>query len=123
MRMTMTESSARSAAHMAMANRGFIGAVLLTFLLSGGAAFGAKNEPPEPPSVQVPTTDMKSGRLTAKQEKSAEINGQDYAFHLKIVFADDQGRQREWKEFRRGDYVQYHLKQGQVDFLVLELPK
>ena len=118
----MTELSKRSAAQTTMTRRGFIGAVLLVFLVSGGAAFGAKNDP-DPPEVQMPTTDMKSGRLTAKQEKSAEINGQDYAFHLKISFADDQGRLREWKEFRRGDYVQYHLKQGQVDFLVLELPK
>ncbi len=101
---------------------GMLWAGVFALVLVGGSAFGAKNDP-DPPSVEVPTTDMKSGRLTAKQEKSAEINGQDYAFHLKIVFADDQGRQREWKEFRRGDYVQYHLKQGQVDFLVLELPK
>lgn len=118
----MTESSVHEASHTTMTRRGFIGAVLLAVLLSGGVALGAKNDP-DPPSVQVPTTDMKSGRLTAKQEKSAEISGQDYTFHLKIVFADDQGRVREWKEFRRGDYVQYHLKQGQIDFLVLELPK
>lgn len=101
---------------------GMLWAGVLALVLVGGAAFGAKNDP-DPPSVQVPTTDMKAGRLTAKQEKSAEISGKDYAFHLQIAFADDQGRVREWKEFRRGDYVQYHLKQGQIDFLVLELPK
>jgi hypothetical protein len=84
--------------------------------------FGVSNDQ-DPPQVQVPTTDMKFGQLTGKHEKSAEISGKDYTFHLKISFADDKGRAREWKEFRRGDYVQYHLKQGQIDFLLLELPK
>jgi hypothetical protein len=100
----------------------FAGAGMLTILLSGGPAFGVVNDP-DPPTVEVPTTDMKSGLLTSKQDKAAGINGQDHAFHLKIVFADDTGRVREWKEFKKGDHVQYHLKQGQIDFLLLELPK
>jgi hypothetical protein len=115
--------SMRSAARESMARRGIIGAVLLAcLLLSGGPAF-SEEEAPEAPPVEVPKTGMKSGQLTAKHEKSAEINGQEYAFHLKILLADDRGEWREWKEFKRGDYVQYHLKQGQIDFLLLELPK
>lgn len=112
MESTMKRGFARSCA----------GAGILALLLSGGAAFGVVNDQ-DPPRVQVPTTDMKSGQLTGRHEKSAEINGKDYAFHLKVSFADDSGQLREWKEFRKGDYVQYHLKQGQIDFLLLELPK
>jgi hypothetical protein len=98
------------------------GSALLAFSLAGNPAFSAVSDP-DPPQAQAPAAGMKSGRLTAKHDKAAEIDGRDYAFHSKIEFADDAGRAREWKEFRRGDYVQYHLKQGQIDFLLLELPK
>jgi hypothetical protein len=99
------------------------GLALLALVLSGGTVFSAPVNDADPPQVQLPATGLKAGRLTAKHDKSAEISGNDYAFHSKIEFADDRGRVREWKEFRRGDHVQYRLKQGQIDFLVLELPK
>jgi hypothetical protein len=103
--------------------RGFVGAALLALLLSGGAAYGEKSQDVDVPLVELPKTGMKSGLLTAKGDTSAGISGQAYAFHSKIVFADDEGRQREWKDFKKGDYVQYRLKQERIDFLVLELPK
>ena len=118
----MAESSARSAVHRTMAQRGFIGAVLLAFLLSGGVTASAVAQEELPP-VKMPQTGMKSGRLTAKHEKSAEISGQDYAFHSKIMFGDDRERQLEWKDFKRGDEVQYHLTKEQLDLLIRVLPK
>ena len=118
----MAESSVRSAAHRTMAHRGLIGAVLLAFLLSGGVAASAVAQEELPP-VEIPQTGMKSGRLTAKHEKSAEISGQDYALHSKIVFGDDESRPLEWKDFKRGDDVQYHLTKEQIDLLIRVLPK
>jgi hypothetical protein len=96
--------------------------MVLAFLVSGVMAVSAV-EQQELPLVELPKTGLKSGRLTAKGDSSAGISGQAYAFHSKIVFADDEGRQREWKDFKRGDFVQYRLKQERIDFLVLELPK
>lgn len=119
----MTESSARSAAQTTMTRRGFIGAVLLAFLLSGGLAFSASNDETNPPPFQMPKTGMKSGHITAKYETSVGISGTDYAFHPKIEFWTDEGGQLEWKEFKRGDEVQFHLKQGKVDYLVLITPQ
>lgn len=118
----MTESSARSAAQTTMTRRGFIGAVLLAFLLSGGLTVSVVAQE-ELPEVHIPKTGMKSGQLTAKHEKSAEISGNDYAFHPKIVFGDDEERPLEWKDFKRGDDVQYHLTKEQIDLLIRVLPK
>jgi hypothetical protein len=119
----MTESSARLTAHMTVLQRGFIGAMLVTFLLSGGPAFGAADTETMPPPLQIPKTGMKDGRLTATHENSAEISGRDYAFHPKIEFGDDEGERRQWKEFKKGDQVQFHLKQEKVDYLILVPPK
>lgn len=119
----MTESSARSAAQTTMTQRGLIGAVLLAFLLSGGLAFSASNDEMNPPQFQMPKTGMKSGHITAKYEKSVGISGTDYAFHPKVEFWTNEGGQLEWKEFKRDDEVQFHLKQGKVDYLILIQPK
>jgi len=120
----MTESSTRSAAHTTIKQKGFVGAVLLAFSLSGGLAFGADDPGgATSQSVQIPATGMKSGRLTAKEEGSAAINGQSYAFHSKIVFADDEREPIQWSNFKKGDEVQFHLKQERIDFLILVRPK
>ncbi len=104
------------------ARLGLVGIGILALLVSSVLAVSAVAQE-EVPLVDIPKTGMKSGRLTAKGDSSAEISGQAYSFHSKIVFADDEGRQREWKDFKKGDHVQYHLKQERIDFLVLELPK
>jgi hypothetical protein len=120
----MTEFNVRKAAHATVVQRGFFGAALAMFLLSGGLAFSATDtEAPPPPPLQIPQTSMKDGRLTATNENSAEISGRGYAFHPKIEFGDDEGERRQWKEFKKGDQVQFHLKQEKVDYLILVLPK
>lgn len=102
--------------------RGLVGILLLAVLVVGGpAVFAAQQE--DPPKVEIPTTGMKEGRITARHDRSVEINRKEFTFHPKIVFADDEGNQREWKDFKRGDFVQYRLKQDRIDFLLLELPK
>ena len=118
----MAESSTRSAAHTTMAQRVFIGAVLLVFLLSGGLAVSAVAQE-ELPEVHIPKTGMQSGKITAKHEKAVEISGQDYALYSKIVFGDDEERPLEWKDFKKGDEVQYHLAKGQIDLLIKILPQ
>ena len=114
----MTELSARSTARRIQ--QAFAGLVLLAFLLSGGTVFGAGTEDENnPPPFQMPKTGMKAGHITAKHEKSAEISGKDYAFHPKVEFWTDEGGQLEWKEFKRGDEVLFHLKQDKIDYLIL----
>ena len=101
---------------------------LLALMLAAGVALGGavpyavSDEPPVEP-LQIPKTDLKSGKITAKGEKSVEISGHGYAFQKNIVFADDEGERREWAEFKNRDLVQFHLKQGQIDYLILVPPK
>jgi len=101
---------------------------LLALMLAVGMIFsvavsGAGDDEPKVEPLQIPTTDMKSGQISAKGEKSVAINGHDYAFQKNVVFADDEGERREWAEFKNRDRVQFHLKQGQIDYLILVLPK
>lgn len=121
----MAESSARSATHTTgmMTRRGVAGMVLVAFLLSGGLVAGVWAEDEVSTLVDIPKIGMKSGQITATHDRSVEISGREYAFHPKIIYADDERNPREWKEFKKGDYVQYRLKQERIDFLVLELPK
>lgn len=117
----MMESSTRSAARRT--GQALAGIALLALLLCGGPAFGASKAGEDLSPPQIPKTGMKVGRLTAKHESSAEITGRAYAFHPKVAFTDEEGNALEWKEFKKGDRVQYHLKGQRLDFLVLELPQ
>ncbi len=101
---------------------------LLALMLAVGMIFSvavSSADEIDPKSIlpQIPKTDMKSGQITSKSEHSVAINGHDYAFQKNIVFADDEGERREWKEFKNRDRVQFHLKQGQIDYLILVPPK
>ena len=101
---------------------------LLALMLAVGMIFsvvvaGADEIDPKSILPQIPKTDMKSGQITAKSEQSVEIDGRDYAFQKNVVFADDEGEWREWVEFKKRDEVRFHLKQGQIDYLILVPPK
>ena len=107
-----------------MARYSLVWAVLLLFLvLPGGVTLAAETNASGPPTFQMPTSGVKSGHITAKQESSVEINGTRYALHPKVEFASEEGSPLEWKEFKKGDRVHYHLKGERIDVLVLELPK
>lgn len=120
----MMEFSARSVHKTAGTSmrRSVLWAGILALVLVGGLATVAVAQQ-EIQLVDLPKTDMKSGQITATYDKSVMISGREYAFQPKVVFADDARNPREWKEFKKGDFVQYHLKQERIDFLVLELPK
>lgn len=117
----MTEFVKRSAA--ARARSVFAGFVFLAVLLSGGPAFSESEGGEDLPPIEIPKTGMKSGRLTEKHDKGAEIGGQGYKFHPNVEFGDDENRRLEWKNFKRGDEVLYHLKKEQIDVLIRVLPK
>lgn len=118
----MTTFSEQSVMHRV--GQAVAGIALLAFLLSGWPAVGVAEpdtEVYEP--FKVPKTGMKDGRLTGRHENSAEISGRDYAFHPKIEFGDDEGKRLPWRDFKKGDMVQFHLKQEKIDYLILVPPK
>jgi hypothetical protein len=87
-------------------------------LWCAGPAF-ADTETQQFQPIQIPKTDMKSGKITARHERSVEIGGREYEFHKQVVFVDDEGERRTWNEFKKGNDVQYRLSKGQIDLLVL----
>ncbi len=98
------------------------GIALLALLLSGAPAVSV-HAGDAGQAVGIPKTGMQSGQLTAKHDNAAEINGRAYTFHPKVEFTSEEGSPMEWKDFKKGDRVQFHLKGERVDFMVLILPQ
>ena len=78
-------------------------------------------------SAETSDTDSKrayhSGQVTAKRGNLIQINNQDYTMRSDVVIEDDEGRSREEKELKPGTEVNYYLKQGNIDKIVIRLPK
>lgn len=67
--------------------------------------------------------DFKSGQVTDKNGNRLEIDKKDYVLRPDVTVRDDEGKQRELTEVVPGAMVQFHLKQGRIDQLVLVLPR
>ena len=67
--------------------------------------------------------DFKSGQVTDKTKNRIEIDKKDYVLQANVTVRDDEGRPRDLSEVTPGAVVQFHLKQGRIDQLVLVLPK
>jgi len=67
--------------------------------------------------------DFKSGQVTDRKGHQIEIDKKDYALQANVTVRDDEGRPRDLKEVTPGTFVQFHLKQGRIDQIVLELPR
>ena len=67
--------------------------------------------------------DFKSGRVTDKKGNRLEIDKKDYVLQANVTVRDEEGKPRDLSEVMPGAFVQFHLKQGRIDQLVLLLPK
>jgi hypothetical protein len=76
------------------------------------------------PELSMPASIQRvSGEVTANWGKALSIDGTVYPLATGVMVSDDGGNQREVKDFVTGTYVQYHLKSGAIDIIVLVLPK
>ena len=64
-----------------------------------------------------------SGVVTSLLGSRIEINNIPYRLHKLVRVTDDQGTVRSLKDLGRGARVQFHLKRGQVDRIILLLPR
>lgn len=64
-----------------------------------------------------------SGQVTAKRGNLIQIDNHDYAMRSDVVIEDDEGRPREEKELKTGTEVTFYLRQGNIDKIVIKLPK
>lgn len=67
--------------------------------------------------------DFKSGQVTDRQGNKLQIDKKDYLLKSDVTVRDDEGKKRELSEVVPGAMVQFHLKQGRIDQLVLILPR
>jgi hypothetical protein len=67
--------------------------------------------------------DFKSGQVTDKKGNRLEIDKKDYVLRPDVTVRDDEGKPKDLSEVVPGAMVQFHLKQGRIDQLVLVLPK
>ncbi len=66
---------------------------------------------------------FQAGQITAKLANGLQIDHKHYPLDTGVTITDDEGRTRELKDLVRGSLVQFHLKQGRVDKIMLLLPK
>ena len=102
-----------------------IAVALLTMggLPIGGLTFEGVDEGLAQTSGSGSLADFKSGQVTDKQGNKLEIDKKDYVLKSDVTVRDDEGRPRELSEVLPGAVVQFHLKQGRIDQLVLILPR
>lgn len=63
------------------------------------------------------------GQVTAVQGKTIQINGKNYDLKPDVVIQDEEGQPVEPAGIVPGAEVKFHLKEGQIDKMVLILPK
>ncbi len=63
------------------------------------------------------------GQVTAVQGKTVGIDGKSYELKPNVVIQDEEGNPMEPAEIVPGAAVKFHLKEGQIDQMVLILPK
>ncbi len=67
---------------------------------------------------------FQSGLVTsAKSGTTLQINNTNYPLKPQVIIKDDEGRERDDRDLVPGVQVQYHLKEGQIDQIVIVLPK
>ncbi len=67
--------------------------------------------------------DFKSGQVTGKHGNRLEIDKKDYVLQANVTVRDDEGKPKDLNDVTPGAMVQFHLKQGRIDQLVLLLPR
>jgi hypothetical protein len=77
----------------------------------------------EPESSKPSPVPLTPGEVTANRGEALSIDEKEYPLAIGVTVSDDNGNQREIKDFAPGAYVKYHLKSGKIDVIVLILPK
>jgi len=67
------------------------------------------------------TSALLTGEVTGNYGTSVQINGLIYPSHPSLVVTDDEGRPRALKDAAAGMQVKYHLKENQIDQLIIIL--
>ncbi len=100
--------------------------LMIGLVLLGGVPFGSVEAgwaQGAGPSSSAGSATFQSGQITANLATGLQMDHKHYPLDSIVTITDDEGRARELKDLVPGSRVQFHLKQGRIDKIVLILPK
>ena len=66
---------------------------------------------------------LPEGEITAVGATTLDVAGRYYGLHPKLTIVSDEGAPMELKQLRPGLIVQYHVKEGLLDRIVVHIPR
>ncbi len=87
--------------------------------MTEGLVFAAEGMAPARPQLDV----FPEGEITGIGTTTLDIAGRTYGLHPKLTIVGDEGQQLELKQLRVGLIVQYHLKEGALDYVIVIIPR
>ncbi|MEW6246806.1 MAG: hypothetical protein AB1555_08870 [Nitrospirota bacterium] len=101
-----------------------LSSVVAAFVISGASGTEIQTAVAQTGQSAASLTNFQSGQVTSvKSGTTLQINNTNYPLKPQVIIKDDEGRERDERELQPGVQVQYHLKGGQIDQIVIVLPK
>lgn len=66
---------------------------------------------------------LPEGEITAVGSSTLDVAGRFYGLHPKLTIVSDEGQPMEFKQLRPGLVIQYHVKEGLLDRIIVLLPR
>jgi hypothetical protein len=66
---------------------------------------------------------LPEGEITAVGSSTLDVAGRLYGLHPKLTIVSDEGQPMELKQLRPGLVIQYHVKEGVLDRIIVLLPR
>lgn len=74
---------------------------------------------PIPPQLGV----FPEGEITAVGSSTLDVAGIMYALHPKLTIVSDKGEAMDFRQLRPGLVIQYHVKEGALDRIIVIMPR
>lgn len=101
--------------------------IAIAVLVASGALFSTTERlvtaawADEPSMAQL--GNLPEGEITAVGATTLDVAGRYYGLHPKLTIVSDEGKPMELKQLRPGLIVQYHVKEGLLDRIVVLIPR
>ena len=66
---------------------------------------------------------LPEGEITAVGSTTVDVAGRLYGLHPKLTIVSDEGKPMEFRQLRPGLVIQYHVKEGALDRIIILLPR
>jgi len=63
------------------------------------------------------------GEITSIGSQTVDVAGKLYGLHPKLMIVSDTGQPMELKQLRPGLVIQYHVNEGQLDRIIVIIPR